>query len=110
MVTRSSQADRLLRLGMTRAALHWARTGSAEEYRRATRSQLAHLGDHAPLLRRHIRQARPDIVAARFDPPDWHVAMLLTDPADPLLVIDGRKPIVYRADDPEGERRGWLRL
>ncbi len=70
-------------------------------------AQLAHLGDHGPLLRRLIRQGRPDVLAALFDPPDWHVAGLLTHPADRLLVIEGREPIVYRADDPDGERRAW---
>ncbi len=49
-----------MRLGMARAALKWARIGSADEYRRATHSQLAQLGDHGPLLRRLIRRGRPD--------------------------------------------------
>ena len=92
---------------MARAAMRWARIDSPEAYRRATPEQLAALGDHVPLLRRLIRQARPDVLAALFDPPDWYVALLLTDPADRLLCIDGREPILYRADDPDGERRAW---
>ncbi len=96
-----------MRLGMARGALAWARIGSVDEYRRASRVQLAHLGEHVPLVRRLIRQARPDVLAALFDPPNWHVAGLLTDPDDRLLVIEGREPIVYRADDPDGERRAW---
>ncbi len=91
-----------------RAALAWARIGSVEEYRRATRAQLAHLGDHAPLLRRLIGEGRPDVLAALFDPPDWHAALLLTDPMDRMLVIQGRESIVYRADDPAAERRAWV--
>ncbi len=99
--------DRLLRLGMARAALAWARIGSVEEYHRATRAQLAHLDDHAPLLRRLIREGRPDVLAALFAPPSWYVALLLTDPADRLVAIEGRESIIYRADDPEAERRAW---
>ena len=69
-------ADRLLRLGMARAAVRWAGIGSADEYRRATPTQLAHLGEHGPLLRRLICQGRGDVLAALFGPPDWHVALL----------------------------------
>ncbi|MDP8922141.1 MAG: hypothetical protein M3O34_04605 [Chloroflexota bacterium] len=43
--------------------------------------------------------------AALFDPLDWHVAGLLMHPAERLLVVEGREPIVHRADDPEGERQ-----
>ena len=99
--------DRLVRLGMARAALRWARIGSVEEYRRAGRARLAHLGDHVPLLRRLIREGRPEVLAALFDPPDWSVALLLTDPVDRLLSIEGRDSLVYRADDPDAERRAW---
>ena len=96
-----------MRLGMARAALRWARIDSAEAYRRATPEQLADLGDHGPLVRRLIRQGRPDVLAALFDPPDWYVALLLTDQVDRLLCIDGHEPTLYRADDSEDERRAW---
>ena len=99
--------DRLVRLGMARVALRWARIGSVEDYRRATRTQLAQVGDHAPLLRRLIREGRPEVLAALFDPPDWSVALLLTDSVDRLLSIEGRDSLVYRADDPDAERRAW---
>jgi len=99
--------DRLLRLGMARAALRWAGIGSVEEYRRASRAQLAHFGDHASLLRRLIREGRPDVLAALFDPPDWHVALLLTHPQDRLLVIEGRDSLIYRVDAPDAERAVW---
>ena len=102
--------DRLVRLGMARTALRWARIESAGAYRRATPEQLADLGDHAPLVRRLMHRARPDVLAALFDPPDWYVALLLTDPADRLLCIDGREPILYRADDPATERRAWAAI
>ena len=102
--------DRLVRLGMARAALRWANVGSPEAFRRATPKQLADVGDHAPLLRRLMREARPDVLAALFNPPDWYVALLLMDPADRLLCIDGREAIQYRADDPEAERRAWAAI
>ena len=56
--------DRLSRLGMARAALRWARIDSAEANRRATPEQLSRLGGIVLLLRRLIRQARPDVLAA----------------------------------------------
>lgn len=99
--------DRLLRLGMARAALRWARIESVEAYWRATLEQLADLGEHAPLLRRLIREGRDDVLAALFDPLDWHIALLLTDAQDRLLSVDGRPSTVYRADDPQAERRAW---
>ncbi len=94
-----------MRLGMARATLRWARIDSAEADRRATPEQLADLADHGALVRRLIHQARPDVLAALFDPPDWYVALLLTDPADRLLCIDGHEATPYRADDPEAARR-----
>ena len=45
------------------------------------------------------------MLAALWSPVDWHVAELLTDRADRLLVIEGRAANPYGADDPEGERR-----
>jgi len=35
------------------------------------------------------------------------VLLLLTHPQDRLLSIEGQASIVYRADDPEAERRAW---
>ena len=99
--------DRLVRLGMARSALRWAGIDSPEAHRRATPEQLADLGDHAGLIRRLVREANPDVIAALFDPPDWYVALLLTDPADRLLCIEGRQSIRYRAGDPDAERRAW---
>ena len=102
--------DRLVRLGMALAALRWARIDSPEAFTRATPKQLADLGDHVPLLRRLMREARPHVLAALFHLPDWYVALLLTDPADRLLCIDGREAIQYRADDAEAERRAWMAI
>ena len=62
-------ADRLMWLGMARAALAWMRIGSVEEYRRASRAQLAHLGDHGPPVRRLIRQGRLSYSGAVFATP-----------------------------------------
>ena len=72
--------------------------------------RLADLGDHGPLVRRLIRQARPEVLAALFDPPDWYVALLLTDPADRLLCIDGREPILYRVDGRAAEWWTWTAI
>ena len=83
---------------------------SSEAFGRATPKQLADLGDHGPLLRRLLREARPHVIAALFDPPDWYVALLLTDPQDRLLCIDGRETISYRADDPKAGRRAWVAI
>ena len=102
--------DRLLRLGMARGALRWAWIETPEAFRRATPKQLADLGDHAPLLRRLIGEGRPDVLAALFDAPDWYVALLLTDPRDRLLCIESGERLIYRADDPEGERRAWAAI
>ncbi len=102
--------DRLMRLGMARRALRWARVESPEAFRRATSEQLADLGDHVPRLRRLIGRARPDVLATLFDPPDWYVAGLPTGPADRLLCIDGRESIPYRAGDLEDERRAWAMI
>ncbi len=73
--------DRLLCLGMARGALQWAWIASVEEYRRASRAQFAHFGDHAPLIRRLVARGRPDVLAALFDPPDWHVGGRQGEPA-----------------------------
>lgn len=35
------------------------------------------------------------------------VAQLLTHPQDRLLSIEGQESTIYRADDPEAERRAW---
>ena len=102
--------DRLLRLGMARGALRWARIASPEAFRRATPKQFADLGDHAPLLRRLIGEGRPDVLAALFEPPDWYVALLLTDPRDRLLCIAGGERLIYRVDEPDGERRAWAAI
>ena len=99
--------DRLTHLGMARRALRWARIDSPEAFGCASLEQFTDLVDHVPLLRRLIRQRRPDVLVALFDSPDWYVALLLTDTADRLLCIDGREPTLYRADDREGERRAW---
>ncbi len=99
--------DRLLRLGMARGVLRWARIESPEAFRRATPKQLADLGDHAAVLRRLIGEGRADVLAALFDPPDWYVALLLTDPRDRLLCVEGGERLIYCVDDTEGERRAW---
>jgi len=94
-------ADRLIRLSMTRAALRHYGVDSADAWRAATLEQHAHLEpDQRALVDRAIREDRADVLAALFSPVDWHVAELLTDRVDRLLVIDGR----------EGERRAWAAI
>src|SRR5215210_6538959 len=95
--------DRLIRLSMLRAALHWAGLGSLDVYRHAGPEQLARLGDHALTVRRLVRDGRPNVLGALFGPVAWHAAALLIGPHERLLVIDGQEPIRYRADDTEGE-------
>ena len=48
---------------MARAAVRLAGMASSEGYRSATPEQLAAPGEHAPLLRRLIREGRPDVLA-----------------------------------------------
>ncbi len=50
-----------------------------------------------------MHDARPDVLTALFELPDWYVVLLLTDPQNRLLYIDGHEPTLYRADDPEDE-------
>ena len=105
---RTVTLDRLIRLSMTRATLRHYRLDSPDAWRSVTPEQRAHLEpDQRALVDRAIREDRGDVLAALFSPVGWHAAELLTDRADRLLVIEGREPIAYRADDPEGERRAW---
>ncbi len=50
------------------------------------------------------------MLAALFEPPNWYVALLLTDPADRLLCIEGRQSILYRVDDRAAEWRAWTAI
>lgn len=91
---------------MTRAALRHSGIDSADAWRSATPGDRARLEpEQRALVDRAIREGRVDVVAALWSPVDWHVAELLTGPADRLLVIDGCEADRYGADDPEGERR-----
>ena len=104
-------ADRLIRLSMTRAALHHYEIDSPDTYRAAPSELRGHLEpDQRALVDRAIREDRADVIAALWSSIDWHVAELLTDRVDRLLVIDGREGVGYRADDPEGERRAWAAI
>ena len=111
MILRPSESDRLIRLSMTRAALRHCGIASADAWHSATPEQRARLEpDQRALVERAVAEGRADVIAALWSSIDWHVAELLTDRVDRLLVIDGREGVGYRADDPDAERRAWAAI
>ncbi len=97
-------ADRLIRLSMTRAALRHSGIDSADAWRSAPPELRGRLEpDQRALVERAIREDRADVIAALWSPVEWQVA------AQP----SGRgryATVSYRADDPEGERRAWAAI
>ncbi len=100
--------DRLIRLSMTRAALRHYQLDGVDAWNAATAEQRAQLEpDQRALVERALRDDRADILAALFapaEPLDWHVAANAS--GGPMRYLS----FVYRADDPEGERRAWAAI
>ncbi|MDP8922351.1 MAG: hypothetical protein M3O34_05675 [Chloroflexota bacterium] len=98
--------DRLIRLSMTRAALHHNRLITVDAWNAATPEQRAQLGpDQRAFVERAIRDGQVDVLTALFsDAIAWGVAVNQSGADERLLTFK------YRADDPEGERRAWAAI